>query len=320
MQSVGEQRTTGESCNTSGPGIERAALAGYPQDNCIAANPKSINLSGIRSLPVSAASSRECSPRSAVSDAPSLATQAMARLAQSRAGPRTFVPDSTPRKGLTTGDVIVLRTRGAYLAATSVSQIGTNSETSSYTLAPSDITDPHDRALQLEILRQGPWIGLRSSIAGDRLLQARRRGPNKIAFFSSNLGTWEQWEVEQAEKLEQNSWSEVQVRLRNRRMPSCELSVQMIRIGRCLLAPLASVTPRSLPAVAMQDDENLTENINIRHMSGLLVNVGGVRVFFSFAPKGRKTSIWVLPRSFQAFHISPDSRLFATVKHLSLVG
>lgn len=243
-----------------------------------------LRISGLRSLPVSAASSRDCSPRSTVSEAPSLATQAMARLAQSRAGTRTFIPDTNAKKSLTTGDVVVLRTKGAFLAATSFSQIGANADASIYTLAPSDIMDPSDRTLHFEVLRQGAWIGLRSSITGDRLLQARRKGPQRIAFFSANLGTWEQWEVMEMSQIEREAWNKANVTLRNRRMPTCELNVQMIRVGRCILAPEASVTPRSLPSAlpALDEFEDQTENINIRHMSGLLFHVSSLALSSSF--------------------------------------
>jgi hypothetical protein len=237
---------------------------------------KRLSIPKLRSLPVSGASSRECSPRSAVSEAPSLATQAMARLAHYRAGPRSFKLDTTPTKGLSTGDVVAFRIRGAYLAATPVSQIGTDPDAVLHTLAPSDVLDLSDRALHIEVIRQGQWIGLRSLIAGDRFLQARRRGAHRVAFFSANLGTWEQWEILDINTLETASWSNSMVTIRNRRMPTCELSVQLVRVGRCVLSPGSTNTPRSLPApTAAALDEDVAENVNIRRMSGFMLHVSG---------------------------------------------
>lgn len=38
-------------------------------------------------------------------------------------------------------------------------------------------------------------MGLRSTVAGGRYLQARRRAPHRLCFFSPRLGVWEQFEV-----------------------------------------------------------------------------------------------------------------------------
>lgn len=50
---------------------------------------------------------------------------------------------------------------------------------------------------QFEILRSpdSPYLGFRSLVAGARLLQARRRGPNRLVFFNSSFGVNEQWMV-----------------------------------------------------------------------------------------------------------------------------
>jgi hypothetical protein len=186
---------------------------------------------------------------------------------------------------LKTGDVVALRIKGAFLAAIPISHKGSEPDSILYILAPSDIADPTAPETHLEIIKQGQWVGFRSVVASDRLLQARRRGAHRLAFFSPNLGTWEQWEIPEANALESLSWNSASVTLRNRRLPTCELRVEFVRVGTCSMMPNAAVTPRSLPAAvatttsaatssaaAVHEEESLGENPNIRRMSGLLVN------------------------------------------------
>ena len=189
---------------------------------------------------------------------------------------RTFKPDASKRLGLSTGDVVALRIKGNYLAVIPVSQASADPDAVLHILAPSDVVDPSDAVTQLEVIRQGSWVGFRSAAACDRLLQARRRGAHRLAFFSANLGTWEQWEVPELSAIESMPWSTVSVTLRNRRLPTSELCVELVRVGTCMMMPHASLTPRSYPAVSTStvEEEALgAEHPNIRRMSGLLVNV-----------------------------------------------
>lgn len=188
------------------------------------------------------------------------------------AGPRVFKADDAPRCGLSTGDIVVFRTRGFLLAATPVSQLGADPEAVLHVLAPSDTVDPADRVAHLEVIRQGQWLGFRSQASGDRLLQVRRRGAHRLAFFSANLGTWEQWELAEAGAVDAVPWRSVHVTLRNRRMPTCELAVEIVRVGTATLMPHTALTPRSL-AVGGTEEEAPVENQNIRRMSGLMVHV-----------------------------------------------
>ena len=68
------------SANELSNGSQSGQVAVPPPANFLGRPP----LPRLKSLPTSVASSREGSPRSAVSEAPSVATQAMARLAQYR--------------------------------------------------------------------------------------------------------------------------------------------------------------------------------------------------------------------------------------------
>lgn len=65
--------------------------------------------------------------------------------------------------------------------------------------------------------QQGNWIGFRSAVAEDKFLQSRRHGKQKLAFFNSNFGTWEQWELV-AGDLKQ-AWNVMRMGFRNRRLP-----------------------------------------------------------------------------------------------------
>jgi len=49
--------------------------------------------------------------------------------------------------------------------------------------------------LSLRARRQGGYLGLRSAAAGGRFLQARRRAPHRLCFFSPRLGVWEQFKA-----------------------------------------------------------------------------------------------------------------------------
>ena len=44
-------------------------------------------------------------------------------------------------------------------------------------------------------MMQAGFIGLRCPEAGGRYLQARKRAPHRLRFFSEHCGVWEQWEV-----------------------------------------------------------------------------------------------------------------------------
>lgn len=59
-------------------------------------------------------------------------------------------------------------------------------------------------------------MGFRSAAAEDRFLQLRRRGRQKLAFFSANFGVWEQWELVAGEPKQ--PWNAQRMGLRNRQL------------------------------------------------------------------------------------------------------
>ena len=65
---------------------------------------------------------------------------------------------------------------------------------------------------------QGAWFGFRSAAAGGRLLQARRRGCSRLAFFSAGFGVWEQWELVAGDPTA-HPWACLPLGFRSRRLP-----------------------------------------------------------------------------------------------------
>lgn len=141
----------------------------------------------------------------------------------------------------------------------------------------------------LALRPQGKWLGFRSAATGDRFLQARKRSPNRLVFFSQNVGTWEQWELgapaaggAPPADPDAADWTSLALTLRHRRLPQYELAVEAVRVGTYSLPPSASVTPRSLLAgsgdtasagsVGSEEDPTL-ERRELKRMSGVLLHV-----------------------------------------------
>lgn len=88
----------------------------------------------------------------------------------------------------------------------------------------------------LTVVRHGNWYGFRAGVANGRFLQVRKKGLNRLCFFSSKFGIWEQWELVQAEgeddSIKESSEQVVKssMMFRSRRLPSFVLRVQVMRI------------------------------------------------------------------------------------------
>eukprot|EP00887_Chlorella_sp_A99_P005659 scaffold1.g5659.t1 len=234
----------------------------------------------MRSKDASATSSRASSPgrSSSLSAQPSLHTLSMARLAQYRAGARTYRADTSAREGLSNGDVVAFREPGGHFYAVADLR-GDPDDAASvhHAMAPAPGAEPGSGAAALEVVAQGRWLGFRAAAAGDRFLQARKRSPNRLVFYSTNVGTWEQWELAAGE-LGAAPWSAAAVTLRHRRLPQFELAVELVRLGACSLPPNAAITPRSLvvpdaaAAAAQRGGGELSERQELRKMSGVLIH------------------------------------------------
>lgn len=134
---------------------------------------------------------------------------------------------------------------------------------------------------------QGKWLGFRSAVSGDRFLQARKRSPNRLVFFSQNVGTWEQWELGPgAPDPDAANWSSLALTLRHRRLPQFELAVEVVRVGTVSQPHTGAVTPRSLAAGSETaasagssgggggvDEDPTLERRELKRMSGVLVHV-----------------------------------------------
>lgn len=146
---------------------------------------------------------------------------------------RSFVKSTLARAGLSSGDVVAFKVKGLYLAAVQI-QTASESESSGgdlYTLAPSENAGVDDVSVHLEVVRHGEWVGFRSMVAKNAMLQAKKKGAHKIAFYSPRFGIYEQWNVVEGSALDRIHWNSTVVTLQNRKLPHCEMRVQMHRLG-----------------------------------------------------------------------------------------
>ena len=181
---------------------------------------------------------------------------------------RVFVPNLLPRPGLWNGDVVALHVGKAYLAALPVGNSVSNQEEVAYVLMPCDDVDEESLCVHLDVVRRGESIGLKSHVAGGKLLQARRKGAYRMAFYSERFGVCEQWEMGELESLESIDWNVTTVTLRNRKLPSCEIRVRMSRLGIVKPIECDSIS-RPLGAGFQQS----IENQNIQTVSGMVAQV-----------------------------------------------
>lgn len=151
----------------------------------------------------------------------------------------------------TAGDVVALAlaNTGEFLATTKVrtgdqeaakgsiaaSSSPTSSPATQYTLVPTNKSGVEDEVVFLEVVRDGPWVGLKSWVANGALLQAKRKGTHRLAFFSPRFGVYEQWGLDEGEgdSLDGIHWASTVVTLRNRKVPSVVLKVEIHRVGVC---------------------------------------------------------------------------------------
>ncbi|KAL0023069.1 hypothetical protein WJX79_008548 [Trebouxia sp. C0005] len=185
---------------------------------------------------------------------------------QYAAGPRSFASSSAKRPGLETGDVVALMSEGKAYKVSQAEVLEDEPGTTNYIFRPATTNDVlSDKAAHLEVIRQGGWVGFRSAAAEDRFLQLRRRGRQKLAFFSANFGVWEQWELVAGEPKQ--AWNTQRMGLRNRQLQQVVLTVDVVRVGTYAMMPNASMTSRSL--IPLQGD--VSENEELMKMSGLMI-------------------------------------------------
>ena len=151
-----------------------------------------------------------------------------------------------------------------------------------YTLVPTRKSGIDDEVVFLEVVRDGSWVGLKSWVANGALLQAKRKGTHRLAFYSPRFGVYEQWGFDEGEgdPLDAIHWASTVVTLRNRKVPSVVLKVEIHRVGVCHRpeggAEAAFEKSRIAPAfvanpgVVMEPGDG-TATQSIRTMSTLMV-------------------------------------------------
>ena len=99
-----------------------------------------------------------------------------------------------------------------------------------------------DKSCWLEVVRKDKWIGFRSRVAGNRFLQVRRKGKQRLTFFNTNFGIWEQFEFAHGEP--RISWNRTKMFFRSRQLHGFVLTVEVVRIGDVSRSS-TNLTPRS---------------------------------------------------------------------------
>ena len=93
-----------------------------------------------------------------------------------------------------------------------------------------------DPATHLTVVKQGRYVGFASQMLGGKMLQARQRtAGGRLCFYNPNFGVNEQWETN--DEPEEPDWSSCEMRLKNRRLPSCILRVEVMRVPRSMRDP-----------------------------------------------------------------------------------
>ncbi|BDA40636.1 hypothetical protein COCOBI_01-2890 [Coccomyxa sp. Obi] len=106
------------------------------------------------------------------------------------------------------------------------------------------------------------WLGFRSASAQGRFLQVRRKGSSRLAFFSTNFGIWEQWELMEGDILQ--PWNRQRMGFRSRNLPQFILTVEVQRIGRLATT---SIVPHPMAA----GEGDLSEHAELQKISNLLI-------------------------------------------------
>uniref|UniRef100_A0A7S3UCA5 Sfi1 spindle body domain-containing protein n=1 Tax=Picocystis salinarum TaxID=88271 RepID=A0A7S3UCA5_9CHLO len=106
-----------------------------------------------------------------------------------------------------------------------------------YVLSDAEDIDIFSNAwTHLTVVRHGNWYGFRAGVANGKFLQVRKKGLNRLCFFSAKFGIWEQWELVPPDDGSDNSNGsneypvKVAMTFRSRRLPSFVLRVQVVLI------------------------------------------------------------------------------------------
>jgi hypothetical protein len=154
------------------------------------------------------------------------------------------MPSEGGGTGLAAGEVVALSVGGRMLVAqptaanAKVVEFGPTGAARG--AGPEALLDP---ACQLTVQRAGEWVGFKLD---GRMLQAKRKGSSRFAFFSPHFGVAEQWTLSPEPTTDE--WSRQAVVLRNRRLESIELHCEMIRVPSALRAANSRHRPSPTPS------------------------------------------------------------------------
>ena len=141
-----------------------------------------------------------------------------------------------PAQGLRAGEVVAFAVDGLPYV------VDRNAAGEAVAFGPSALEDAvsiADPATHLVVVRQGRFLGFRSELCGGKMLQARHRARGRLCFYNLNHGINEQWET--PDELPGDDWRSCAMRLKNRRLPSCVLAVEVMRVP----ADMAGAAPPS---------------------------------------------------------------------------
>ena len=158
--------------------------------------------------------------------------------------------------------------------------VGAESTAALRALVSDDHLTMGDPASKLEVVcnEGGEWIGIRSRVAGNKLLQAKRHGEQKLVFYSERFGVGEQWSVVERESLDKIHWNVATITLKNRKLPTCTIRVRAYRAGEgrietsTLFVNDGSKFSSSLAARDGKGVPNM-EDQGLRRISGMMVEV-----------------------------------------------
>ena len=158
-----------------------------------------------------------------------------------------------PAQGLRAGEVVAFAVDGLPYV------VDRDAAGEAVAYGPSALEDAvsiADPATHLVVVRQGRFLGFRSELCGGKMLQARHRARGRLCFYNLNHGINEQWETH--DELPGEDWRSCAVRLKNRRLPSCILSVEVMRVPADMTGAATPSAARPIPRIprAEADDSD----------------------------------------------------------------
>ncbi|KAK3282878.1 hypothetical protein CYMTET_9405 [Cymbomonas tetramitiformis] len=198
--------------------------------------------------------------------------------------------DEDEGNGLRNGDVVAFAANGIPYAVRQTAAVHSEHEPSPSTdvfeyvqTSVNEGISIAEPATHLVVIKQGRWLGFRSTAASGKLLQARKRGVSKLCFFNFNFGIFEQWETD--DEPSGGGWSTALMRLRNRRLNNFVLTVEVMKVPLSLqyggsepnsgLPPPTQTASPEIRSSSKRPQDTPTSDMRqsnvMRSMSGVLI-------------------------------------------------